>query len=269
MKNFALHFQKFGQGEKTLLAFHGFGQHSGFYAGLAKKMPGTTIYSFDLPFHGKSRWTTEHLSFNKVHFINFTEHFLKRHSIDRFSLVAFSMGARLAFALTEAFPQKVEKLLLISPDGITESPWFRFATRTAAGNFVFRQLAGEKDYTPLLGRLATFLQMPEKLRKIAIRQIQDRVWRQKIYHSWMVFRRFRLDVEAFASLVNQHQIAVEFILAQKDPVIPWRHVKPLMKKTGHAHQYTVKKASHFTVLSRWIEQLPAPEQKKTSPPEHL
>jgi pimeloyl-ACP methyl ester carboxylesterase len=53
------------------------------------------------------------------------------------TLLGFSLGARIALTLYEANPEKVERLVLLAPDGLKVNFWYWLATQTWIGNKLF------------------------------------------------------------------------------------------------------------------------------------
>ena len=44
--------------------------------------------------------------------------------------------------------------------------------------------------------------------------------RERVYYSWVVFRKLRFDIASLATLANQHAIPVTIIVGKYDKVIP-------------------------------------------------
>ena len=130
-----LHYQKIGNGKKILLSFHGMGQDFLCFQKFAQTFENQyTTYLFDLPYHGKSGGIdgnnyVENEVITKEIWKEYLEKFLQESQIQTFSIIAFSMGGRFALATVEAFAERIEELILLAPDGITEDPKYVLATR--------------------------------------------------------------------------------------------------------------------------------------------
>ncbi|HEX8530489.1 MAG TPA: alpha/beta hydrolase, partial [Cytophagales bacterium] len=80
-----LHFTRWGEGAQVLLAFHGFGQHRGYFESLADALgPAYTLYAFDLFFHGQSAWRARHETLAKSRWTELVEAFLRQQGVTRF-----------------------------------------------------------------------------------------------------------------------------------------------------------------------------------------
>src|SRR5690242_12625904 len=90
-----LFYERKGNGRKTLLLFHGFGQdHATFNPLMEQLKDEYTFYSFDLYFHGKSNWTNGEVPLEKHEWKNIINAFLKENSIEEFALLGFSLGGK-------------------------------------------------------------------------------------------------------------------------------------------------------------------------------
>ena len=55
----------------------------------------------------------------------------------KLTLIGFSLGGRMALSFLQANPEKVEKLILLAPDGLKVNFWYWLATQTCLGNKFF------------------------------------------------------------------------------------------------------------------------------------
>ena len=104
-----LHVHTYGDGE-PIVCLHGVMGHGERYARLAERLPGRRVVAPDLRGHGRSTydppWTTEQHVADVLDTVAAEE---------RFDLVGFSFGGRIAAALTAAAPERVERLVLLDP----------------------------------------------------------------------------------------------------------------------------------------------------------
>ncbi len=137
----SLHYSLTGKGKKVLLAFHGYGQTKLHFRHIAKQLSGQyTLYTFDLFFHGKSIWPFKDNPLTKNFLAGMMSAFLEKEKINQFSLMGFSMGGKMVLSLLEQFPDRVEQLILIAPDGIKTSFWYSLATYPGWTKQYFRSL---------------------------------------------------------------------------------------------------------------------------------
>lgn len=246
-------FRTFGNGPAVMLAFHGFGQDSTAYVPFHQLGDEFTVYAIDLFLHGESQGTPGPL-LTKADWQQLIGDFLHVQDIDRFLLVGFSLGGRFALTVLEAFANRIDQLWLIAPDGITRSVWYRAATTTPAGRWLFR--SGLRHLSAL-NRVGHALVQMGLLNRTAMRfaelSLATPEQRKMVYDTWTQFRRIRPDLNAVADLLNTHSVTVRFFTGAFDRIVPGRYILPL---TNRLRQYklTVLKTGH----THLIEQLADP-----------
>lgn len=237
-----LHYVRFGSGRRVLLAFHGFGQHGQHFEQLAGVLATEYVtYSFDLFYHGQSAWSNPDQPLTKADWTALMRTFFEQENVNACSLVGFSLGARPALATAEAFPDRVEALFLLAPDGITPNPWYTLATRFGWTQRLFRQVVFRPKAFRRLGRLARTLRLvhPGWVR-FAHRQLDTPEKRYQLYHTWLGFRQLRFNVPALADLLNERGIRTEIFLGRHDRLLTESHVRPLLRRLAHG------KLTHLT-----------------------
>src|SRR5690606_39104218 len=134
-----LHYVKAGNGKHPLLVFHGFGQDHTLYVPLLRSLSAKyTLYIVDLFFHGKSEWNEGERPLEKSAWAGIMKVLLQEQNISRFSILAYSLGGKFALAMLEEFPDRIEKLFLVAPDGIKTSFWYSMATYPKGFRALFR-----------------------------------------------------------------------------------------------------------------------------------
>ena len=248
-------YQTFGSGPVMLLAFHGFGQSSQVFRPL-EKVPGEqfTVFAIDLFFHGKSYYAANQL-LTKTVWNQLIDQFLQAQRIDRFSLVGFSLGGRFALATVEAFADRLDQLILIAPDGITRSMWYRLATNSRLGRKLFQTVL---SHLPLLTTVGHALTRVGLLNRTAMRFAEISLGtpeqRERVYQSWTQFRLIRPDLNEIANLLNHRSTQVRFFVGAFDRIVPGFYVIPLTKRLRH-YDLTVLRTGHNHLIDLAAEQL--------------
>jgi len=113
-KNSIINYYKYGNGDKVLFCLHGYGEDGTSFLFLEKDIGNDyTLYAIDFPFHGKTEWNEkEPISpkdfLNILNSINTTQ--------NNYSVLAYSMGGRVALHLLQYIPEKIERAILIAPE---------------------------------------------------------------------------------------------------------------------------------------------------------
>ncbi|GAB2790704.1 pimeloyl-ACP methyl ester carboxylesterase [Hymenobacter luteus] len=244
-----LHFQKYGTGPRVVLAFHGYGQGEGHWRSLITVLgPEVTVYAFDLFYHGRSKLARTDAPLSKKRLGELLREFLEAEGITRFSLLAFSMGAKFALTAVEQFPAAAEQLWLIAPDGLQRRFWYALATyppwmRGVLGRAVLRP----QRLLRLLDALHQRRLVDANLVRFAQWQLDSREKRLRVYRSWVGFRNLTFDVKKLAATLNRQPTAVTFFLGRYDRVIPHAGLEQFIGSLRRAHT-VVLEAGHAGLI---------------------
>lgn len=248
----------YGNGPKVMLGFHGIGQDHRCFLPLVEVLKEQyTFYLFDLPFHGQSPvLTTEKLTL--AEWKAFLEDFLSINKIERFSIVGFSMGGKFALATLQLFPNRIESCWLLAPDGITESPWYRLATRFWLSKNLFRFFVSNVSRFKKLAELLVSMGLVEKSAvKFAETTLSTPEQRERVYRSWIGFSLIRADMKLVAQLVKKNKIDVKIFLGKHDALLPVHYVLPLTKQLPELKPIILKTGHHRLIekVADWFRQV--------------
>ena len=248
-------YQRFGNGPTALLAFHGFGQSSEVFYPVEQALGKLfTIFAIDLFFHGNSQYKSSQL-LTKANWQQLIRAFLQAHAIERFSLMGFSLGGRFALATAEGFADRLDQLILIAPDGITYTFWYRLATGSQAGRSLFcyalRHLPMLTTTGQALTRLGLLNRTVMRFAEISLGRPQQR---KLVYQSWTQFRLIQPDLNAIANCLNDTRIRVHFFTGAYDRIVPGSYILPLTNRL-RMFTLTVLKTGHNRLIELAAEQL--------------
>ncbi|RRB04954.1 alpha/beta fold hydrolase [Larkinella rosea] len=242
---------KLSNGPIPLLAFHGIGQDHRAFKPLAQALEGRyAIYAFDLFFHGAHTAQVTDDVLTKTRFQEIIRSFLDQHQIGRFAVIGFSMGGRFALATAETFTQQLDELILLAPDGITISPWFRMATSTGFGRQLFRYFL---KHMPLLHRFGMVFLSLGLLNRSVLRFAESTLatpeQRESVYNSWSYFRKLHFNHPKLAESLNNHPVRIRFFVGFFDQVLPVSFIKPLTRRL-QSYELTVLKTGHNRLIEK-------------------
>ena len=253
-----LHYQKIGNGEKILLSFHGMGQDFLCFQKFAQTFENQyTTYLFDLPYHGKSGGIegnnyVENEVITKGIWKEYLEEFLQENQIKTFSIIAFSMGGRFALATVEAFAERVEELILLAPDGITEDPKYVLATRYGFTRKIFKSvIQNNQRYHAFANILARTGIIHKKVVKFAKMMVDTPQKQEQLYQAWVGFHQLSFDIKNLAELINNQGITTKIFMGKYDKLLPINRVFPLTKKLKNV-EFIELEATHGKLIEKTI-----------------
>lgn len=249
-----LFFTKTGTGDRVLIAFHGFGQSNQAFHTLASELSDIyTLYAFDIFFHGQSSWSLREQPLEKDFWSRMMNKFLEEQSISGFSLLGFSMGGKFALATLEAFPERVEKIFLLAPDGIKTSMWYSLATYPVALRNLFKSMIQKPQRFNAIARFAHRIGLIDKgILRFTESQMNTVEKRERVYYSWVAFRHLTFDMNVIAQLIHQHNTKLIMILGKFDKIITLKNMQSLLQKVKQ-YELEILEVGHNGVIDASIK----------------
>jgi pimeloyl-ACP methyl ester carboxylesterase len=251
-----LFYTKLGNGKEVLLLFHGFGQDNTAFTPLARSLSQRyTCYIFDLYFHGKSKWAHNEQPLEKKEWRTILQRFLHENKIDSFSLLGYSMGGKFVLATLEAYADKVNKVFLLAPDGVKTNFWYYLATYPLLLRKLFRSMINHPDrFLSISKTLHRFGIIEKSVLRFAEYQMNTTEKRERVYYSWVVFRKLRFNIASLATLVNQHAIPITIIVGKYDNVITPASMNNFLKRL-HQPRFILIEAGHNLLSHPELDEL--------------
>lgn len=245
-----LHYAKTGNGDKHMLIFHGFGQDISVFEYFTKSLAKHyTFYVFDLYFHGKSSWAHGEKTLTKNEWKETMLTFLRENLVDRFSVSGFSLGGKFVLATVESFPEKIENVFLIAPDGIKTSFWYSLATYPLFLRKFFKSMIFHPErFLAIAGFLQRNGLVDKGLIRFAEYQMNSEEKRHRVYYSWVVFRHLTFDLDKLASFINENGIQLTVIVGKFDKVIEPKNMKMFLNKV-EKKRFEVLESGHSGLIN--------------------
>lgn len=245
-----LHYAKGGHGPRRLLLFHGFGQNfQVFHTWVTLLENDFTLYAFDLYFHGDSSWPAR-TAVEKSDWKIILDQFLTTEQIDRFEVGGFSMGGKFALVTLALFAHRVERLVLIAPDGIKTSFWYSLATYPIATRALFRSMIIKPNRLFRIIRALRALRLVDNgLLRFAELQMNTLEKRKRVYFSWVYFRHLKFDRSNIRRLLNTGNIPFLVITGRFDRIITTRNMEAFAR-TITRHRLIELDAGHTDLVEK-------------------
>ncbi|RAJ10463.1 pimeloyl-ACP methyl ester carboxylesterase [Chitinophaga skermanii] len=216
-----IHVIHHGKGPELLICFHGFGESAKHFDVIAKGLGDVfTVVAIDLPLHGNTVWREER-PLEKADVIDWIEKILAQFGQQTFSLMGYSMGGRVSLCVIEKLATKVNRLILVAPDGLKNNPWHMIATQTRWGNHIFKY----NTYHPaFFFRLLTVLRkwhmINESVYKFVLYNMNNLAKRELVYKVWTCLRHMMPNRKHCKQLLAQRKIQTLLFFGKYDRVIP-------------------------------------------------
>jgi len=248
-----LHYRTFGSGQQVIIAFHGFGQDSSFFAPLTEAFLQHTIYGIDLFFHG-SHWPETSQPLLRENWQQLMADFLTHQHINRFDLIGFSMGGRIALVTYELFAPQIDRLWLLAPDGVKPNAWYRVATRNRLLHSLFRYITAEDTniFHHSIRTLEKRRLLHPMLAKLAKQQMRTPALRKRVYDTWMLYRYLEPDLKAVSRLAKQYRPQIQIATGAYDRVIRPHYMNKLTNLLGNLCTHRTYACGHQGLLSAWL-----------------
>ncbi len=245
--------QRFGAGRRVLVCFHGFGQRPALFRTLAE-VAQATVYGVPLPLSGNSALRLAHEPHFLPTYYRAFAAFLAQERVERFELVGFSIGARLAACLAVEFAPRVQRLTLLAPDGFARRWVFTFATGTHVGRMTFRWAL--RYGTPLWYGVWVSLRVLRVLSAADSALVRPFVYapaqRELLLDTWLTCRYFRPSIADMAKKCAP-EMPCNVVLAAQDPLIRPAHLQRLLQAWPQAQVVTLP-TTHAKLVHQWIQQ---------------
>lgn len=256
-KQSKIHVSIFGTGPSNLFCFHGFGQDGTSFQVLEKELGHNyTLLAIDFPFHGKTEWN-EWLIMSPEDLLNILDLINLERGGDpqkkiTFSILAYSLGGRIALHLLQIIPDQIEKMVLIAPDGLQVNFWYWLGTQTWAGNKLFAYtMKNPKWFFNLLNIFYKSGLLNKSIIKFVHLNIDDKNLRLTLYSRWTTMRKFKPKLSAIKQIAIQNKIPVHLVFGSYDRIILSKRGN-LLKQDNDQVSVTVLDAGHELLKEKYV-----------------
>jgi pimeloyl-ACP methyl ester carboxylesterase len=230
-KSLKIAYRIYGDGDETILAFHGFGHPKEDLSFIFDHIsPHQRLIAVDVPGHGESFFHPKRekkAPITKEEWKNLITLLCQKEGIKTFHLCGYSLGGRMSLVTLEVLPEKVTSVTLFSPDGLMKSKLYKFGNEFGLGK---KLLHYALDHSRQAVKL---VELTGKLRLVPMTKVNfvkyqlenhDRLSRVKT-----VWSALSLCWPDFDKIFTQNFTVKKIIIAfgKHDPIIPPSHGKAL------------------------------------------
>jgi len=115
---------------------------------------------------------------------------------------------------------KIDKVILIAPDGIKNNVWYNVSTYPAFGRALFRLFINfPYPFIFLLKLLNSMGIINDGTMKIVKLRSETKEKRLKVYNTWLCLRELEENINTVKNKINIRHIKIYLIFGKYDPVI--------------------------------------------------
>ena len=230
-KSLKIAYRIYGDGDETIVAFHGFGHPKEDLGFLINHIsPHQRLIAVDVPGHGESFFHPKREKkspITKEEWKNLITLLCQKEGIETFHLCGYSLGGRMSLVTLEVLPEKIISVTLFSPDGLMKSKLYKFGNEFGLGKKLLHFALAHSKLAVKLVELTGKLRLVP-MTKVSFVKYQlenhDRLSRVKT-----VWSALSLCWPDFDKIFNPNFSVKRIIIAfgKHDPIIPPSHGKAL------------------------------------------
>lgn len=251
---FRLEYLTLGGGSKAILCFHGFGRKAEDFAVFQPLLrPDQRLISINLFAHQGSVFPAARIHNHPLKPEEWREimlAFLSHENIDRFDLIGYSMGGRIAMITVQLLPERVQSLLLIAPDGLKINLLYRFASGTVLGKWIYRKMIHNPKPLFWIADTAHKLKfINDKLHRFVYVHLDNEEKRQLVYDAWLIHKLLFPDLDIIAGRAR-NGMRFNMVFGKYDSVIVPALGKAMAGRIGNAACYHEIESGHQLINER-------------------
>lgn len=236
----------FGTGAHGLIALHGFGESGhAFFAWEEELSADFTLIAVDLPFHGgASDWPA--VGFGPDEVLSLIDHLLLHYSCKSYSLIGYSLGARIVEAVRPRLKKIPDGIWLLAPDGL--------ATRRLALVNIFplslRSWIGKR----IEKQVSLWLHLARRLYQIGVldtfsvrylrSQLADPLRRRRLMGVWASLPRLPIHKKKLLQAAIEAEPPIYLVIGRKDELIGWNNLKTWLEQWPEDKLYVFENQGH-------------------------
>jgi pimeloyl-ACP methyl ester carboxylesterase len=253
----SFHVVTYGRGANVIFCFHGYGENADSY-GIFEELLGNRykLVAIEMPFHGKTTWRGPLLL--EVAGLITVMNEIQGSTSATFSVMGYSMGGRVALRLLQEMPERIEKLVLIAPDGLHKNFWQRIANQSFVGNQLFKFTMRHPGW--LFGLLKigfTLKLLNSNMEKFLRYYLDEEAERLILYKRWTTMRKFRPTQASLQQIIQSNKTPVHLFFGKYDRIIvsKWGYLFANTLPT-----VTVKEiaAGHILLQQKYVSEIASP-----------
>jgi pimeloyl-ACP methyl ester carboxylesterase len=256
----SLEYARAGSGHQVVICLHGFGREAAdFEAFMPMLDADTQLIAVNLFFHGRSNFPQHRLSKHPLEpeeWCNLMRALCEEVGCERFHLVGYSMGGRLAMVMMERMPEQIDSLTLLAPDGLKINVLYRFVSETKLGRMLYRSIIRNPNWILRTADALKWLHiLHQNIHRFVYLQLETPSKRQLVYNVWLAHRKLFPNLQIVATNTENRNIPCCLMFGKHDAIIPRRLAHNLMKHFRTKPKLMLLDAGHRLINKETVELL--------------
>lgn len=220
-QNSKISYHVFGQGNKTFIALHGYGQDGRCFESLANSSKETYRWiCIDLPFHGNTTWN-ENKPCSNADWNGILALLIREEGISgNYSIVAFSIGGHYALAMNQKSLLNIDRMVFINADGLTKNKFQKFMVANPIGLVLMKIfILNARPIQLLISILSKTGIYSKEKSKLFQMTTKFKGQRKLLFERWNVIKRLSANKVEVLNNLNEKPTEVVAIYGAKDKVV--------------------------------------------------
>jgi len=245
---------RMGNGKKLLITFHGFGNSAEQFAVFLPFLKDEyTLVSIDLPGHGKTEWVSKYMLPKDL--MALVQGIKNDFGVERFSLMGFSLGARVVLNILGLQPAWIDSVVLLAPDGLKKDFWYNFATKNILGKLIFNHaLRKPESWLKRLQFLKKLRLVDESRYKFASSHMLNKEVNARVAFVWPVMSKLSPIIPIVKYNIKKYKIPVTIFMGQYDRVFD-SHLGGKFSKGLKTAELHILNCGHNILKPEFVEQI--------------
>lgn len=239
------------------LAFHGIGQNTDAFTHFATQN-NFKVYSFGLFYHEKNQDTLVKIrETNLQSWVTLMQNFVENEKITQessVSIIGFSLGSRPALQFISSFSKSlsIDKIILIAPEALAISKWYRFGTQTILGKITLQKLISSARFKKIIISLSSLF-FAENARKVIHYKIHNGI--NSLAYAWLAYRPFEIYAKDWIEIYDTQKEKITIVVGENDNFVQLKKIQRFIKKNssdeGKSIKWILSKSPHSRLLKEF------------------
>lgn len=241
-----LHYIRFGNGPRTLIAFHGFADRAELFLNLRDALEDRfTIIAIDLPFHGQTIWTEA--EFKPKHIRDALSEILVKEGVDgEFTIMGHSMGGRIILALSSYFKDRIDSYVMLSPAGFQGALSDSKLLFPKLVRKFLKKLTSKPFFIIAIFRVGKFFGIINRgTMNFLKKQFEFPERRKRLFDCWISLFNFPVNLKSFKKNILDSNAKINFFYGKQDYITPAKYAVKFIADIPHATLTMVDDGHYF------------------------